>query len=91
MKIMTETNDGFVISEKDLQIRGPGEFFGTRQHGLPEFKIANIYEDTDILTDAGQAAEYVFKNGKDMNVADKKMIKDNLNKMFEEIDVVNFN
>jgi len=91
MKIMTETNDGFVISEKDLQIRGPGEFFGTRQHGLPEFKIANIYEDTDILTDAGQAAEYVIKNGKDMNEVDKKMIKYNLNKMFEEIDVVNFN
>lgn len=91
MKIMTETNDGFVISEKDLQIRGPGEFFGTRQHGLPEFKIANIYEDTDILTDAGNAAEYVIKNGRDMKAEDKKMIKNNLNKMFEAIDVVNFN
>ena len=91
MKIMTETNDGFVISEKDLQIRGPGEFFGTRQHGLPEFKIANIYNDTDILVEAGNAAEYVIKNGRDMDDADKKMIKDNLNKMFESIDVVNFN
>lgn len=91
MKIMTETNDGFIISEKDLQIRGPGEFFGTRQHGLPEFKIANIYEDTDILTDAGASAEYVIKNGKDMNDKDKNMIRDNLNKMFEAIDVVNFN
>ncbi len=91
MKIMTETNDGFVISEKDLQIRGPGEFFGTRQHGLPEFKIANIYEDTDILTDAGVAAEYVIKNGKDMRAEDKEMIKDNLSKVFKAIDVVNFN
>ena len=91
MKIMTETNDGFIISEKDLQIRGPGEFFGTRQHGLPEFKIANIYEDTDILVEAGNSAEYIIKNGKEMKAEDKKMIKDNLNKMFEAIDVVNFN
>ncbi len=91
MKIMTETNDGFVISEKDLQIRGPGEFFGTRQHGLPEFKIANIYEDTDILVSSGQAAEYVMKNSKDMSPADRKMIKAGLNKIFDKMDTVNFN
>lgn len=91
MKIMTETNDGFVISEKDLQIRGPGEFFGTRQHGLPEFKIANIYEDTDILVASGQAAEYVMKHSGDMSDVDKKMIKKNLNKIFEAMDTVNFN
>lgn len=91
MNIMTQTNDGFVISEKDLQIRGPGEFFGTRQHGLPEFKIANIYEDTDILVSSGQAAEYVVKHGNDLSAKDKKMIKDNLNKIFEAIDTVNFN
>jgi len=88
MKIMTETNDGFVISEKDLQIRGPGEFFGTRQHGLPEFKIANIYEDTDVLTASGQAAEYVMKHGREMSDADRKMIKNNMNKI---LDSVNFN
>ncbi len=91
MKIMTETNDGFVISEKDLQIRGPGEFFGTRQHGLPEFKIANIYEDTDILTASGQAAEYVMTHGREMSDADRKMIKNNMNKILDKMDSVNFN
>lgn len=49
MKVMTSTNDGFVISEKDLELRGTGEFFGTRQHGIPEFKIANLFEDINIL------------------------------------------
>ena len=49
MKIMTDTNDGFVIAEKDLELRGSGEFFGTKQHGIPEFKIANLFEDMETL------------------------------------------
>ena len=49
MKVMCDTNDGFVISEKDLELRGSGDFFGTEQHGLPEFKIANLFEDITIL------------------------------------------
>lgn len=49
MEIMTKTNDGFVVSEKDLELRGSGEFFGTKQHGIPEFKIANLFEDIETL------------------------------------------
>ena len=49
MKVMCDTNDGFIISEKDLELRGSGDFFGTEQHGLPEFKIANLFEDIRIL------------------------------------------
>ncbi len=49
LKAMTATNDGFKISEMDLKLRGPGEFFGTRQHGLPELKIADIVSDAKLL------------------------------------------
>lgn len=56
MNIMRQTNDGFKIAEKDLELRGPGEFFGTRQHGLPPLKIANLYCDMDILKQTTEAA-----------------------------------
>lgn len=52
MKIMTETNDGFVLSEKDLELRGPGDFFGKKQSGLPEFKLADMVHDYRALETA---------------------------------------
>ena len=52
LKIMEETNDGFKIAEEDLAIRGPGEFMGTRQSGLPDFRVADILRDIRLLTDA---------------------------------------
>ena len=56
MKIMTETNDGFIIAEKDLKLRGWGDFFGTKQSGMPEFKLANPIEDREILEQAREDA-----------------------------------
>jgi len=56
--IMEETNDGFKIAEKDLEIRGPGEVMGTRQAGLPEFRVANLVRDLDLLQAAREEAEF---------------------------------
>ena len=56
--IMAKTSNGFLIAEKDLEIRGPGEILGTKQSGLPEFRIGNLIRDQEILEKARAAAEY---------------------------------
>jgi ATP-dependent DNA helicase RecG len=61
--IMAETNDGFKIAEKDLELRGPGELLGTRQSGLPEFRVANLVRDQRILDAAQKEAEFYLGKG----------------------------
>jgi ATP-dependent DNA helicase RecG len=56
LECMVETTDGFKIAEKDLELRGPGEFFGTRQSGLPTLKVANLLQDAVLLEEARQEA-----------------------------------
>lgn len=88
MKIMQDTNDGFVISEKDLELRGSGEFFGTRQHGLPEFKIASIYEDMEMIKSIQSIAIKILNEDPELklekNIKFKKVID---SKLKERIDL----
>lgn len=62
LEVMTQTNDGFVIAERDLQIRGPGEFMGVRQSGLPDLLLADIVNDAKILEEARRAAIELIKS-----------------------------
>ena len=64
LNVMTQTNNGFVIAEKDLQLRGPGEFMGTRQSGLPDLMIADLVHDVEILEMARNAALSFIKEDK---------------------------
>ncbi|MFW5980027.1 MAG: ATP-dependent DNA helicase RecG [Halanaerobiales bacterium] len=64
LEVMTETEDGFIIAEKDLEIRGPGEFFGTRQHGMPDFKVANLLKNQKILKLARRDAQKIINSKK---------------------------
>lgn len=76
MKIMEKTCDGFIVSEKDLELRGPGEFFGVRQHGIPEFKIANIYRDMEVLKVAQTEAIELLKNDPELQNQDNLLLKE---------------
>lgn len=62
MRIMTETNDGFVLSEKDLELRGPGDFFGKKQSGIPEFKVADMVHDYRALETARNDAAILIQS-----------------------------
>ncbi|AOM83225.1 ATP-dependent DNA helicase RecG [Salisediminibacterium beveridgei] len=63
MSIMTETTDGFELSQRDLEMRGPGEFFGVRQSGMPKFKVADLLEDYRILETARNDAAKIIQSG----------------------------
>ena len=87
MKVISSTNNGFIISEKDLELRGSGEFFGTRQHGIPEFKIANLFEDMDMLKAVqGIVLEIIEKDPvleKPENILLKKMVEEKFKERIE--------
>lgn len=86
MKIMEQTNDGFKISEKDLEIRGPGEFFGTRQHGLPELKVANIFKHIKILKLAQEEAKNILEFDKNLSKKEHLLLKNEIVEKFKNID-----
>ena len=84
MKTMTTTEDGFKIAEKDLELRGSGEFFGTKQHGLPEFRIANIFEDVKILKLLQELALKIEMNDPKLEKEENKKLKALVNRVREE-------
>ena len=84
MEIMCKSNDGFYISEEDLKLRGPGDFFGTRQHGLPELKIANLFKDMKILKKAGLCAKEIIKDDKSLKKAENLAMAAKIKEMFKE-------
>lgn len=83
MKVMEKTGDGFLISEKDLELRGPGEFFGTRQHGIPDLKIANLYRDLDILKKAQEAANEILDHDKMLEIPENRQLREKVRERFE--------
>ena len=79
MKMMCESSDGFALAEKDLELRGPGDFYGTRQHGIPTLRAANLYTDMKIATEACEAVNKIIEEGGEE--ADR--LNDSIKKMFE--------
>jgi len=81
-EIMCRTNDGFEIAEADLQLRGPGEIFGTRQHGLPELHISDLVRHGDVLEKAKDAARDIMAADPRLEKPEHAVLKSRIKKMF---------
>jgi ATP-dependent DNA helicase RecG len=84
LAVMTQTSNGFEIAEKDLQLRGPGEFFGTRQHGLPEFKLADITQEMQLLQQAKEDALALLRDDARLKRPEHAKLREALRAMFGE-------
>lgn len=89
METMCMSNDGFYISEQDLELRGPGDFFGTRQHGLPEMKIANLFEDRNILKRSQEAAALILESDPNLEAPENRALKRRCEKLIADGIVMN--
>ena len=84
LKIMCDTTDGFKIADEDLKLRGPGAFFGSRQHGLPDFKIPNILSDMKILRSTQKLAKRILKDDKNLEKPENQGLKQAVMQMLNE-------
>ena len=82
LNAMTRTSDGFEIAEIDLKLRGPGDFFGTRQHGLPEFKLADITQEMELLREAKDDALELLGRDAALSKAEHVALRQRLVKQF---------
>ncbi len=84
LKVMTRTTDGFKISEEDLKARGPGDFFGKRQHGLPQLRIADLAGDMRLLKEAQQAAEDLLAADPTLSEPENRRVLEQVRRLFAE-------
>ena len=84
LKALCATNDGFKIAEKDLELRGPGDFFGSRQHGLPQLQVADLAGDTRVLAEAKEAAEALLADDPELEKPENQPVLNHIRTLFEE-------
>ncbi len=83
MNIIAKSDDGFVIAEKDLELRGSGEFFGTKQHGIPEFKIANLFTDIEMLKEVQAIVNEILSKDPELELPENKILNNMVETKFK--------
>ena len=91
LDIMCQTCDGFKIADKDLERRGPGDFFGSRQHGLPDLKIADLTENMDIVRESRQACENLFREDPELKKEENRGVRQGIARLFASRKYITFN
>ena len=84
LEIMAKTTDGFEIARKDLELRGPGDFLGTRQHGMPVLKIADLLTDVAVLQEVQQAAKKLLAKDPQLNNPEHHLLREKIRDMFRD-------
>lgn len=82
LKVMCDTTDGFKIADEDLKLRGPGDFFGSKQHGLPTLKIASIFDDRGALKSTSRLAREILKADPELTSAEYTLLRKNIERLF---------
>ncbi len=85
MKVMETTTDGFKIADEDLKLRGPGEFFGSRQHGLPEMKIADMLKDRGTLEETQRAAKEIVARDPELSSPENAALNSEIQRLFDAV------
>ena len=85
LNVIKQNNDGFKIADEDLRLRGPGDFLGSRQHGLPELRIADIYADNDILKLAGMAAANLLEHDPNLTASENSNLRKEIILMYKKL------
>lgn len=83
LKVMCDTTDGFKIADEDLKLRGPGDFFGSKQHGLPTLKIASIFDDRSVLKSTSALAREILKSDPKLQSAEFTLLRESVEKLFK--------
>ena len=91
LKILAGSSDGFRIADEDLKLRGPGDFFGSRQHGLPALRIADMAGDMDVLRDAQEAAREIFTEDPPLMQPEHRGLRAEVNQLFSKSGEIIFN
>ena len=85
LKVLCETNNGFKVAEADLQSRGPGEFFGVRQHGVPELKLADLGKHAKILSAARNEANFILQEDPTLALEENQPLKQRIQHVFHQV------
>ncbi|MEE0808107.1 MAG: ATP-dependent DNA helicase RecG, partial [Acutalibacteraceae bacterium] len=85
LSVIKGNNDGFHIAEEDLRLRGPGDFLGSRQHGLPELRIADIYTDTEMLKLTGLAAAGVLESDPRLKAPENLPLREEIIALYKKL------